>query len=130
MGLLCTALSSLKTPEICPEGIRGLGTLEASGTTRGRNRFKGRLVGSGRGDATKLAEGKGTSLRVRQTCIMSPHPSPRAVTVPSYETLFTPKKILQMESESGWLHLGITGRTRQGVKKGCLSCCENHSCCC
>ena len=118
MGLLCTALSSLKTPEICPEGIRGLGTLEASGTTRGRNRFKGRLVGSGRRDATKLAEGKGTSLRVRQTCVMSPHPSPRAVAVPSYETLFTPKKILQMESEVRLASSRYHWKDQAGGKKG------------
>ena len=46
-GLLCTALSSLKIPEICLVGSRGLGTLEASGTTLGHNQFKGRLLGAG-----------------------------------------------------------------------------------
>ena len=111
-------LSSLKIPEICPVGSQGLGTLEASGTTRGRNQLKGRLLGRGDRDATKLPEGKGTSLWVRQTYVMSPHPSPHAVTVPSYETLFTPKKILQMESEVRLASSRYHWKDQAGGKKG------------
>lgn len=74
--------------------------MEASGTTLGHNQFRQRKIWGGGGrDAMKLAEGKGTSLWVRQTYVMSPHPCPNAVTVPSYKTPFTSKKILQMESE-------------------------------
>lgn len=72
----------------------------------------------GREGAAKLAKGKGTSLWVRQTYVMSPHPCPNAVTVPSYKTPFTPKKILQMESEVRLASSRYHWKDQAGGKKG------------
>lgn len=119
-------LSSLKIPEICPVGSRGLGTLEASGTTLGHNQFRQRKIWGGGGVPQSWPRARALLSGWDRPTSCLPIPVQMLSLSPLIKPPSHPRRFYKWSQKSGWLHLGITGRTRQGVKKGCLSCCENH----